>query len=253
MLSPIRIAYQRFTSCSGCQLTLLNCEQELPHWASILQVVDFAMASSAVDDGGPLDLALAEGSISTPEQLRQLLQLRRRARLLVAVGACALSGGVNSLAGSGPELERLSQGIFGQPAVARETFPAQPIGRFVAVDLELPGCPPEGRDYLALIGALRAGGRTWQPGYPVCMECRLRDNLCLLIEARQPCLGPVTRAGCAARCPSAGVVCEGCRGWVAEANRDEQFRLLLDLGLSEGQIAARMQRFAGRGDENADR
>lgn len=249
----MRMAYQRFTSCSGCQLTLLNCERELAQWAPILEVIDFAMASSAGDDGGPLDLALAEGSISTPEQLRELMHLRRRARLLVAVGACALTGGVNSLAGSGPDLERLSEGIYGQPAVARETFPAQPIARFVAVDLELPGCPPEERDYLALFGALRHGGEPWQPGYPVCMECRLRENLCLLIEARQPCLGPVTRAGCAARCPSAGVVCEGCRGWVAEANRGEQFRLLLELGLSEGEIAARMERFAGSGDENAGR
>lgn len=252
-MTRMRIAYQRFTSCSGCQLTLLNCERELPQWAPILEVVDFAMASSAADDGGPLDLALAEGSISTPEQLRQLMNLRRRARLLVAVGACALTGGVNRLAGSGPDLERLSEGIYGQPAVARETFPAQPIGRFVAVDLELPGCPPEGRDYLALVGALRYGGEPWQPGYPVCMECRLRENLCLLIEARQPCLGPVTRAGCAARCPSFGVICEGCRGWVAEANRGEQFRLLLELGLSEGEIAARMERFAGGGHENANR
>lgn len=249
-MTPLRLAYQRFTSCSGCQLTLLNCERELPELAQILTVVDFAMASSAADDGGPLDLALVEGSISTPEQLGKLLRLRSRARLLVAVGACALTGGVNSLAGSGEQRERLGAGIYGSPAAARETFAAQPIKRFVAVDLELPGCPPEGEDYLALYGALRHGGRPWQPDYPVCMECRLRENLCLLLEARRPCLGPVTRAGCAARCPSLGVICEGCRGWVAEANRGEQVRLLLELGLSEGEIRTRMERFAGAEHEN---
>lgn len=246
-MTSLRLAYHRFTSCSGCQLTLLNCERQLPQWAGVLELVDFAMASSVRDDDGPLDLALIEGSISTPQQLQELLALRRRAGLVVAVGACALSGGVNALAGGGAERERLSAGIYGEPVRARQSFPPQPIARFVAVDLELPGCPPEPDDYLRLIGALLQGGLPWQPSWPVCMECRQRENLCLLIEARQPCLGPVTQAGCSARCPSAGVLCEGCRGWVAEANRGEQFGLLLELGLSEGEIRARMGRFAGEG------
>lgn len=246
-MTSLRLAYQRFTSCSGCQLTLLNCERQLLQLAGVLELVDFALASSARDDGAPLDLVLIEGSISTPQQLQELLALRRRAERLVAVGACALSAGVNALAGGGSERERLSAQIYGEPMLARQSFPPQPIARFVAVDFELPGCPPELEDYLRLIGALLQGGLPWQPSWPVCMECRLRENLCLLIEARQPCLGPVTQAGCAARCPSAGVACEGCRGWVAEANRGEQFRLLLELGLSEGEIRARMGRFAGGG------
>lgn len=244
-MTRLRLAYQRFTSCSGCQLTLLNCERQLPQLAEVLELVDFAMASSARDDGSHLGLVLIEGSISTSQQLQELLALRRRAARLVAVGACALSGGVNALAGGGAEREELCAGIYGPPASARQTFPPQPIARFVAVDLDLPGCPPEVEDYLRFFGALLRGGLPWQPSWPVCMECRQRENLCLLLEARQPCLGPVTQAGCAARCPSAGVLCEGCRGWVAEANRGEQFRLLLELGLSEGEIRARMGRFSG--------
>ncbi len=245
-MPPLRLVFQRFTSCSGCQLTMLNCEAELPQLARLLALVDFTMATSARDDGCPVDLALVEGSIATPGQLQALLALRRRSRTLAAVGACALSGGVNALAGDGRRREEALAQLYG-PRDDQGSFPPQPLARFVSVDLELPGCPPEPADFLHSLGALLRGGLPWQPAYPVCMECRIRDNPCLLSEGRQPCLGGVTRAGCGARCPSIGVICEGCRGWVVEANRGEQARLLLELGLGEGEVRARMQRFAGEG------
>lgn len=240
-MDGLRIGYQRFTSCSGCQLALLNCEAELPALAAALQLVDFVMLCSANDDHGPLDLALAEGSIATPEELQRLLDLRRRARLLAAVGACALSGGVNGLADPG------QAGPEQAPHPGAERIPAQPLSRFVRVDLELPGCPPEGSDYLRLIGALHQGGKPAVRALPVCMECRQRENRCLLIEGRQPCLGPVTRGGCNARCPSCGVVCEGCRGMVAAAQRDVQGELLGELGLGETEVRRRMARFEREG------
>ena len=246
--SPLRLAYARFTSCSGCQLTLLNCEAELAAIGTLAEMVNFPMVSSARDDAGPLDVALVEGSISMPEELSRLLALRRRARLLVAVGACALTGGVNALGGE--DREELCRTVYGAGAANLMTFPPQSVGHFVKVDMEIAGCPPERKEYLRLLGSLAHGGLPQLPDYAVCMECRRRENRCLLIEERLPCLGPVTRAGCDALCPSFGVICEGCRGLTGEANRSEEFRLLLELGLSEREVRARMGRFGGGGHED---
>ncbi len=247
-MTKLRLAYVRFTSCCGCQLTLLNCEEELAALGELVEVVAFDMASSRREDGRPLDVALVEGSISRPDELNRLLELRRRARVLVAVGACALTGGINTL--TGPDRSAWCELVYGDTARNKTTFPPQPISRFVQVDLELAGCPPERSEHLQTLAALARGGLPALPDYAVCMECRLRENLCLLVEARQPCLGPVTRAGCRALCPSFGIACEGCRGLVAEANRTEEFRLLLGLGLAEREVRARMERFTGDGHED---
>jgi coenzyme F420-reducing hydrogenase gamma subunit len=247
-LKRLRVAYERFTSCSGCQLTLLNCEGELARLAAACEFISFSMASSGADDGGALDLALVEGSISRPEELGRLLELRRRADLLAAVGACALSGGVNVLDDRDRSLACAR--VYGDSARQMNTFPPQPLKHFVKIDLEIAGCPPEEEDYLATLGALARGGIADLPSYAVCMECRWQENLCLLIEKKLPCLGPVTRAGCRAKCPSFGVVCEGCRGLAAEANLEEGFRLLLEMGLSEREVRALIGRFAGRIPEN---
>lgn len=246
MMKKLRLAYVRFTSCSGCQLMLLNCEEQLAVIDGVAEVVAFDMASSRPDDEGALDAVLVEGSISRPEELTTLLKLRRRSEILVAVGACALTGGVNVLAGG--DRIALCEDVYGECARDKMTFAPQPLCRFVRVDLQVAGCPPERGEYLRLLGSLARGGLPALPEYAVCMECRQRENLCLLLEARQPCLGPVTRAGCNALCPSFGVICEGCRGPVVEANRAEESRLLLELGLSEREVRARMQRFSGVAD-----
>jgi len=245
---PLRMAYRRFTSCCGCQLTFLNCESDLAEIARAVEMVDFSMISSRRDDQGSLDVVFIEGSVSRPEELGALLELRSRSGVLVAVGACALTGGVNALGG----LDRaaLCAKVYGTASKEKAVFPPQPISRFVKVDLEVAGCPPERSEHLRVLGSLLLHGLPALPDYAVCMECRQRENPCLLIEGRQPCLGPVTRAGCDALCPSFGVVCEGCRGATAEANRGEEFRLLLELGLSEREVQARMERFSGDPHEN---
>lgn len=240
----LRVGYQRYTSCGGCQLTLLNCERELALIGNYYDLVEFTLASSADDGGLMLDVALAEGSISTEEDLHRLLDLRRRAKLLVAVGACALSGGVNLLA---CRREELLAGIYGSTPLPLATFAPQPLARFVKIDAQIVGCPPEGNDYLRLFGVIQQNGLPEEYSVPVCMECRLRENRCLLIEGAQPCLGPVTRGGCLARCPSYGVVCEGCRGAVPEANYSELIQLLLQAGLTAKEIRGRMERFVGEG------
>lgn len=246
MKAKLRIAYQRYTSCGGCQLTLLNCERELPLVEKYFDVVDFPLISSVNDSDCSLDVALAEGSITSVEELQRLLALRRRAKFLIAVGACALSAGVNALA---QDRQGLLADVYGAVPLPLETFLPQPLDRFVRVDGEIPGCPPEGSDYLRLLGALQQGGLPGEYAVPVCMECRLRENRCLLIEGQQPCLGPVTRGGCLARCPSYGAICEGCRGMVPEANIPEHFQLLLQTGLTAAEARGRLERFLGRTDE----
>lgn len=235
-----RIAVVGFTSCGGCQLALLNCEAELALLATIAEVVLFPMASSRPDDGGPLDVVLVEGSIARPEELDELLALRRRGRILATVGACAATGGVNRLGNARRPL--LLRKVYGAAAARRE-FPPLPVGRLVTVDVAIPGCPPEGGEILAAVAALLRGGVPDQPAWPVCLECRAQENHCLLSEARRCCLGPLTRGGCGARCPSIGIGCEGCRGAVAEANRGEMHRQLHELGLGESEIRGRLQRF----------
>ncbi len=231
-MAALTLAFARYTSCSGCQLMLVNCEEQLAALAGMVDCHGFDLVSSAPGDDLAVAVALVEGSISTPAELEALLALRERAEFLVAVGACALSGGINALAVTGRD-------------EARGTFPPQPVRRFVRVDWDIPGCPPERSDFLALLAALPRGGWPGRLECAVCMECRIRENRCLLLEDRLPCLGPVTRSGCLARCPSVGVICEGCRGEVAEAHRDEVFRLLAERGLAVREVRRRLERFRG--------
>lgn len=240
---PLVFGFAHFSSCSGCQLMLLNCEAELPRLQEMIRCADFALVDSLPDRRERLDLVLAEGSISSPRELERLLDLRQRARWLVAVGACATCGGVNRF--EWPERPLAAQVVYGSEAADMSIFPPRPLGDFVTVDWSVPGCPPERTDLLELFGALRCGGWPARAQVPVCMECRIRENRCLLEEEGVACLGPVTRSGCQARCPTINVPCEGCRGEVAQANRDELYRLLLATGLSDLELRRRLQRFAG--------
>lgn len=247
MKTKLRIAYQRYTSCGGCQLTFLNCERDLPLIEKSFEIVDFQLVSSVNARDLLLDVALVEGSIVTQEELQRLLELRRRAKFLIAIGACALSAGVNALA---KKRELLLADIYEASTLPKESFSPQPVSHFVSIDAEIPGCPPEGHDYLRLLGAILQGGLPPEYAVPVCMECRLRENRCLLIEGKLPCCGPVTRSGCLARCPSYGVICEGCRGTVIEANFPEQVKLLLQTGLTAAEVHGRLERFLRRDDED---
>ncbi len=245
----LRLALIRLTSCSGCQLTLLNAEEALPQLVKVVTLVYFPLATSLSDDGNPVDLVLVEGAVSRPEEIRNLLRWRHRSRYMAALGTCALSGGVNALA---PK-ERLSlcQTICGDGDAACENFAPQPVRNFVRVDLELPGCPPDVQEILRSIASIAHGGLPQLVTHPLCFECRLTGSPCLLLEKSLPCLGPITRGGCNAHCPGRGIPCEGCRGDAEEANYDEAYHLLCDLGISRTEVQARVERFNGGTD--ADR
>lgn len=248
---PVKLAWVRFTSCSGCQLMLLNCESALAPLAQLVTLDTFPLVSSACSAGGCFDLALVEGAVTTPGEIERLLALRRKARLLVAVGACALAGGVNALAGG--ERSRALAAVYGDQGAEWDMFPPQPIDHFVKVDWQIPGCPPERHEILQSIAAMLHGGWPGRQVMAVCMECRSNENRCLLLEDRAACLGPVTSAGCNAACPGLGVPCEGCRGVMPEANREEMCQLLLAAGFSEQEILHRLERFGEVYHGQADR
>ena len=205
-----KLAVWKFTSCDGCQLSLLDLEDELLAIASRLTIAYFREATRAVVKG-PYDLSLVEGSVSTPEQLKQVKQVRRASKLLVTIGTCATSGGIQALRNFADVTDYLRQ-IYPAPQHLETLAESTPISAHVPVDLELQGCPISKHQLLAVVSAYLNRGRLQLPGYSVCLECKRRGNICVLVSRGLACLGPVTRAGCGALCPSYHRGCYGCFG-----------------------------------------
>jgi len=243
-----KLAIAGLTACSGCQLTLLNCEDELPEMARLFELVDFPLGESGCEPGEIFDAAIVEGAVSTPADLANLFRLRNASRLLIAFGTCALFGGVAAMNNRSSKREELMRQVYGEGGEGFESFPPSPFSNFVSVDFAITGCPPEKHDILNLLASLLTGTLppTWS--YPVCTECRSRENLCLLLERNELCLGPVIQGGCNARCPATGIVCEGCRGPVREANVAQELELLLERGFAKKEIERRMSRFSPEWD-----
>ena len=238
-----RLAIAGLTACSGCQLTLLNCEEELPEMLRSFELVWFPMAESGCRPETGFDIAIVEGAVSTAADLATLFRLRNASRLLVAFGTCALFGGVAAMNNKGSHRGDLIRQVYGAAGAGIESFSPSPFRNFVSVDFGITGCPPEKPDLLDLLAAVLAGTLPSVPCYPVCTECRSRENLCLLLERNQLCLGPIIQGGCNARCPATGIVCEGCRGPVREANVAQELELLLERNFDRKEIERRMSRF----------
>lgn len=241
MNRPI-IAMAGLTACSGCQLTLLNCEEELPELAERYILAYFPMGLTERVITGPIDVAFVEGAVSTPDDLEILIKLRSRSRYLVAFGTCALWGGVAAM-NNHEARNTLLETVYGKGGGELKSFNPQPFRHFIKVDFAITGCPPEKAELLTTLAALLRGTFPVFPRYPVCTECRNRENRCLLIEDNELCLGPLIQAGCNARCPAVGIKCEGCRGPVAEANVAAELELLLGKGFMREEIERRMRRF----------
>lgn len=212
-----RVGVFGLSGCWGEQIVILNCEDELLSLASEIELVDFLGASSANDETGPLDIALVEGSVAGAAQEAALRRIRERARLLVACGSCACFGGVNAMEAGQPR-EQLALEVNGPAARSYEVAPHRPLADVVEVDVAIPGCPMEKAEFLAALASLLNGDPPLVAAYPVCAECKLLEQDCLLVSRGIPCAGPVTAAGCGARCPRCNVPCIGCRGPVDEAN-----------------------------------
>ena len=221
------LAVWKFASCDGCQLSLLDCEDELLTLAGAIQISHFTEMTSA-EVAGPYDVSLVEGSISTPEHLERIRAVREASRLLITIGACATAGGIQGLRNFAAAGEYVST-VYAQPEYIATLETSTPISDHVPVDLELHGCPIDRRQLLEVITAHLAGRRPHIPGHSVCQECKGRGTVCVLVAQGTPCLGPVTRAGCGALCPAVDRGCFGCFGPADTANTSSlASRLLAD-------------------------
>jgi len=205
------------TGCAGDQLVVLNCEDQLLDLVALLDIRDFLTASSTGDRTGPLDIALVEGAVVSARDEAALRDIRNRSALLVAIGTCAVWGGIPAM-DRGVDAARLMTDLYGPVGAEYDRQPARALHEIVPVDHAITGCPIEQAEFLSAISCLLDGNAPVQRPYAVCVECKMRECACLLTSGRAACLGPVTQAGCNARCPALGVPCIGCRGPVDDAN-----------------------------------
>jgi coenzyme F420-reducing hydrogenase gamma subunit len=205
-----KLAVWKFASCDGCQLTLLDCEDELLALAGEVEIAHFLEASRATVRG-PYDLSLVEGSITTPDDARRIEQVRRQSRRLVTIGACATAGGIQALRNF-KDVKELTSIVYARPEYIDTLATSTAIADHVRVDFELRGCPIDKRQLLELVGAFLAGRKPAVPTCSVCMECKRRGNVCVMVARGTPCLGPVTQAGCGAICPAYDRGCYACFG-----------------------------------------
>jgi coenzyme F420-reducing hydrogenase gamma subunit len=241
MSSKPRIAVFKLASCDGCQLSLLDLEDELLALASTVEVAYFPEASRAVRPG-PYQIGLVEGSVSTPEDARKIRRLRRQCRTLVTIGACATAGGIQALRNFHNTSEWLRV-VYPSPSFIHTLSTSTPVAEHVAVDYELRGCPVNKHQLLELLAALLAGRKPNLPTHSVCVECKRRDQVCVLIAGGVPCLGPVTQAGCGAICPRFGRGCYGCFGPMETPNAASLCNQLRVLGQSPAQLERAFRTF----------
>lgn len=230
-----KLAVFKLASCDGCQLTLLDCEDELLSVAANVEIAYFLEASSARGEG-PYDLSLVEGSITTPDDLERIRHIRRVSRRLVTIGACATAGGVQALRNLA-KVREFASIVYARPGYIRTLDRSTPVSAHVSVDFELRGCPIDRRQLLEVIGAFLVGRRPVVPNHSVCIECKARGNLCVLIAHGTPCLGPVTQAGCGALCPAFNRGCFGCFGPMRSPNAAALNARLRAAGMDDDELA----------------
>lgn len=244
-----RVAFFDFASCEGCQLQVANLEETLLDVLRLVEVVSFREVMTEHSDD--YDIAFIEGSIARPMDEERLKQIRERAKLVIAFGACAHLGGVQRLGNAvGPEentrlvYDGAGGGIGdGNPFFDRPRHRA--VDEVVPVDGVVPGCPINRDEFARVVVALLTGKKPPIPEYPVCVECKKKENVCLFTVGKV-CMGPVTRAGCGAACPTAGNECESCRGHISHPHEQAQTDVLEKYGLTVEEILSRKTLFTSR-------
>ncbi len=223
-----RIGFFDFTGCEGCQLTVMNLEDDLLQVLQLVEVVEFRELMS--EEVSALDIAFIEGSITRRQDRERLQAIRARSKTLVALGACADNGGINLLA-SDQDVAALRRQVYASDAKHLQTETPLPLHKVVKVDYRIPGCPIDGREFLAVLQALLLEREPDLPSFAVCVECKLAEYPCSF-DYGEICLGPVTRAGCRAICIAGGDRCRGCRGLVDNPRTSPYHRVLEEQGLN---------------------
>lgn len=241
-----RLAVWKFSSCDGCQLSLLDCEDEILAIADAVEIAYFPEATRA-EDHGLYDLSLVEGSISTPHDAARIHDVRQRSKKLVTIGACATSGGIQALRNFA-DVKEYAAIVYARPDYINTLSTSTAIADHVPVDFELRGCPVSKRQLLDVIAAFLNARKPATPAHSVCVECKLKGNVCVMVAHGAPCLGPVTHAGCDALCPSYLRGCYGCFGPKETPNAAALSEQLAANGMEEAAIV----RFYSTFNVNAD-
>jgi sulfhydrogenase subunit delta len=234
MNDPPSLAVWKFASCDGCQLTLLDCEDELLVIADQVRIAHFLEASSQVRPG-PYDLSLVEGSITTPGDAERIQRVREQSKVLITIGACATAGGIQALRNFG-DVQQFTAAVYASPQYIDTLATSTPISAHVPVDFELRGCPIDKGQLLEVISAFLTGRKPDVPDSSVCTECKRRGLTCVMVADGTPCLGPVTHAGCGALCPAVRRGCYGCFGPMTGANLPALTGQLRACGMSSGAV-----------------
>jgi len=224
-----KVAVFKFASCDGCQLTLLDCEDELLPITDRVEIADFREASSAYSDG-PFDITLVEGSVTTPEDAQRLHEIRANSRVLITIGACATAGGIQGLRNFA-NVEEYSKAVYARPEYIQSLATSTPIQDHVRVDFELRGCPISKHQLIEVLSAFLGGRTPNTPTESVCVECKRRGTVCVVVAHGTPCLGPVTQTGCGAICPAFHRGCYGCFGPQDTPNAPSLSHKLTELGM----------------------
>jgi coenzyme F420-reducing hydrogenase gamma subunit len=231
----------KFASCDGCQLALLDAEDELLAVGAQFDFVHFAEADSRLEPG-PYDIAVVEGSITTPEDSRRIRDLRKESRFLITIGACATAGGIQGLR-NWAKTDQWVAAVYPTPEYVETLATSTPIADHVKVDFELHGCPINSRQLIAVLTALAAGRRPRIPEHAVCLDCKRRGTVCVIVSQGLPCLGPITQTGCGSICPAYNRGCYGCYGPVVQAQPAPLLAQFTQLGHRPQQLVPLLRNF----------
>ncbi len=229
-----RLGVFKFSSCDGCQLSLLDCEDELLAVAGAIDIAYFPEATRK-DDIGHYDIAMVEGSVTTPHEAEMIKDIRARSTTLVTIGACATAGGIQALK-NGADVNHFIEAVYAHPEYIDTLDTATPIKDHVTVDAELRGCPISKHQMIELVAAVLAGRVPQTPTHATCIDCKMAGHICVMVSQGLPCLGPVTHAGCGALCPGYDRGCYGCFGPKRTTNTAALSKRLAELGTSDRDI-----------------
>jgi len=241
--SKPKVAVYKFSSCDGCQLSLLNLEDELLDLASAVDIAYFIEATRTVKPG-PYDIGIVEGSITTPHEAERIKDVRAECKFLISLGTCATSGGIQALRNF-TKASDLAAKVYDHPEYLSYLETATAISEHVQVDLEIWGCPVNKYLVVEALAALLQKRKPNLPQYPVCLDCKRNDTVCVLVANGTPCLGPVVQAGCGALCPANGRGCYGCFGPNSFGNYDALVPALVEMERFPGETGLLLRNFSG--------
>ncbi len=236
-----KLAVWKFASCDGCQLSLLDCEDELLAVAGAVEIAYFPEATRSVVRG-PYDVSLVEGSVTTPHDIERIKKIRKQSRTLITIGACATAGGIQALRNF-KDIDEFVAVVYATPAYITTLAKSTPIADHVFVDFQLHGCPINKYQLVEVISAFLHGRKPNTPAYSVCMECKRRGTACVMVTNGTPCLGPVTHAGCNALCPAYDRGCFGCFGPMESPNTAALSAWWQSLGVTEQNLVRAFRGF----------